>query len=85
MTTAIKTSDDERKTTDSAVIKYEKYARDIPDKFRGNYLKAMKGNSRVCAVKAKCLDCTCWQPKEITLCPATNCPLYPYRPYKPKR
>jgi hypothetical protein len=36
------------------------------------------------AVKAKCLDCTCWQKKEIELCTA-DCPLYPYRPYGAKK
>ena len=31
------------------------------------------------AIRKKCLDCTCYQPKEIRLCPVVNCPLYPYR------
>ena len=30
-------------------------------------------------IRAKCLDCTCGQSKEIRLCPIINCPLYPYR------
>jgi hypothetical protein len=37
------------------------------------------------AVKAKCLDCTCWQKKEIELCTVSDCPLYPYRPYGAKK
>ena len=31
------------------------------------------------AIRKKCLDCTCYQPKEVRLCPVVNCPLYPYR------
>ncbi len=38
------------------------------------------------AIRSKCLDCSCYQPKEIRLCPVTNCPLWPYRMGKrPKR
>jgi hypothetical protein len=44
--------------------------------------KAFEGNSKASAIKAKCLDCTCWQRKEITLCTVTACPLWPYRPYQ---
>ena len=31
------------------------------------------------AIRAKCLDCVCWQPKEVRLCPSEKCPLHPYR------
>ena len=31
------------------------------------------------AIRAKCLDCTDGQPKEVRFCPATDCPLYPFR------
>lgn len=31
------------------------------------------------AIRAKCLDCCCWQQQEVRLCPATYCPLHPYR------
>ena len=31
------------------------------------------------AIRAKCLDCSCGQVKEIRLCPVTKCPLWPYR------
>ena len=37
------------------------------------------------AIRAKCLDCTCFQPKEVRLCVIEKCPLYPYRMgHKPK-
>lgn len=31
------------------------------------------------AIRAKCLDCCCGQPKEVRLCTCVNCPLYQYR------
>ena len=31
------------------------------------------------AIRFRCLDCCGNQPLEVRLCPATNCPLYPYR------
>ena len=31
------------------------------------------------AIRAKCIDCSCGQLKEVRECPITRCPLYPYR------
>ncbi len=31
------------------------------------------------AIRAKCLDCSNGQFKEVRLCPVKNCPLYEYR------
>lgn len=31
------------------------------------------------AIRQKCLDCSCYQPKEVKFCSAVNCVLYPYR------
>jgi hypothetical protein len=31
------------------------------------------------AIRAKCLDCTCYQPAEVRLCPVTACSLWPFR------
>lgn len=31
------------------------------------------------AIRKKCLDCCCYQYKEIRLCTVTKCSLYPYR------
>ena len=31
------------------------------------------------AIRKKCLDCTCYQPKEIKQCRIIDCPIYPYR------
>ena len=41
------------------------------------------------AIRAKCIDCCCFQPKEVRLCTAVNCPLHPFRfgknPYRKVR
>ena len=31
------------------------------------------------AIRKKCLDCSCWQPKEVRECTVIDCPIYPYR------
>ena len=31
------------------------------------------------AIRKKCLDCSCFQPKEVRLCTCVDCPIYPYR------
>lgn len=31
------------------------------------------------AIRAKCMDCTCYQSKEIRQCTAKDCSLYPFR------
>jgi len=31
------------------------------------------------AIRARCLDCSAFQPKEVRLCPAKDCPLWQYR------
>ena len=40
-------------------------------------------------IRRKCLDCVCYQPREVELCPTERCALWPYRmgkdPYKTPR
>jgi hypothetical protein len=31
------------------------------------------------AIRARCLDCCCEMPKEVRLCPISDCALHPYR------
>jgi hypothetical protein len=50
--------------------------------YLGVFEKAFSGTSRANAIKAKCLDCCCFQRAEITNCAVPNCPLYDYRPYQ---
>ena len=35
--------------------------------------------SVLAAVRAKCLDCCCYEPTEVRKCVATSCPLWPLR------
>ena len=35
--------------------------------------------TRAKAIRAKCLDCSCYQQKEVRLCPVVDCALWPYR------
>jgi hypothetical protein len=61
----------------------EKKASEIPLKYRQSYLRSVSGQAAPRhAIKAFCLECVCWQLKEVVLCPSVSCPLYPYRPYQ---
>jgi len=60
----------------------EKRLKEIPKSYRNNYLKAMRGKSKVSAIKAFCLECMGWQRNEVKNCCSKMCPLYPYRPYQ---
>lgn len=46
------------------------------------FLKAFSGKSKASALKAKCIDCSCGEQKEITYCQVKSCPLWLYRPYQ---
>ena len=65
--------------------KQQKRYNDIPELYKANYKKAIEQNSKAAALKAKCMDCCCWQRKEVTLCVATDCPLHKYRPYQAEK
>ena len=54
----------------------------IPKAYRANYKKAIHGKSLRACVNAQCLECVCWQIKEIRLCTSLACPLYAVRPYQ---
>ena len=42
-------------------------------------------SSKALAVKAKCLDCCCWQVERIKDCSSVTCPLWRVRPYQDAR
>jgi hypothetical protein len=50
--------------------------------YHGIFKKAYAGNSKATALRAKCLDCCCWQRTEVAQCTAKACPLWLYRPYQ---
>jgi len=54
----------------------------IPERYKKQHEKALRGHSETAAINAKCLDCMCWQREEVRKCTITDCSLYPYRPYK---
>jgi len=54
----------------------------MPVTCRNTYLRAMRGKSMAAAIKAHCLECCGWQRREVEMCTALACPLYPYRPFK---
>lgn len=37
------------------------------------------------AIRERCLNCSCWIPKEVTHCTFKDCPLYPFRTGKGKQ
>ena len=45
----------------------------------GGKEKTIKNLTPLKAIREKCLDCVCWSPKEVKLCPDTYCVNYPFR------
>ena len=63
----------------------ECHAKYIPASVKGIYLKAARGQaSPRRAIAGECLDCMCWDRKEVGQCHLMMCPLWPYRPYQVK-
>lgn len=56
--------------------------RQMPAKYRATYRRAVEGRSLRACVNAQCLECVCWQSREVTLCTDLGCPLYAVRPYR---
>lgn len=56
----------------------------IPDTQKAVFKKAYEGKSRTAAVKAKCLECCCFQREEVRNCTVRSCPLWMYRPFSGK-
>ena len=44
-----------------------------------NQMNKRKKLTPIKAIRAKCLDCCCGSWKEVRLCPADDCPIWPYR------
>jgi len=54
-----------------------KYERKTKQVLQG--IKEGKGVSLLKILRLKCLDCCCWQEREVRLCPAEDCILHPFR------
>lgn len=46
----------------------------VPLKYTGEVI-----TNPIKVIRRKCLDCCCYQPEEVKLCPATDCVLFPFR------
>jgi hypothetical protein len=52
------------------------------EKFVKDFVQKCKDQIRqspLDAIRAKCLDCCCYQQNEISLCPVVDCPNYYFR------
>ena len=59
------------------------FIQNMPQSYRRLFLDVFEEQkSKSKALKAKCLDCTNFQQKEITFCTAVSCPLHAFRPYQ---
>ncbi len=65
---------------------------DVLPRYRPMYDRAMRGNSRMSAVRLNCLECSGWRPSEVRRRGISTCPFYLYRlsgkkgpPVGPKR
>lgn len=54
---------------------------DTPHTQRNTFLKAFAG-SKAAAIKAKCLDCSGCERREVTKCTVKRCPLWVVRPFQ---
>src|SRR5262245_50952604 len=58
-------------------------ARVVPPSARGIVERAFVGKaSPRAAIKAKCLDCCCYDRGEVVACTVVLCPLHSYRPFQ---
>lgn len=60
-----------------------RYLEATPSKVRALFGKVFEGvTSPRQAIKAKCLDCSHHDRREISLCGVATCPLWAYRPFQ---
>lgn len=60
---------------------FEQIAKSIPPTFSHYVNKAKRGSVKA-MVALKCIDCSGFQRREITLCTQSDCALYPIRPFQ---
>lgn len=67
-------------------IRQAKFLEQVGESCYGIIRRAFEGTSSPRqAIKAKCLDCCCFNRDEVKHCPVVLCPLHTYRPYQDKR
>ena len=52
------------------------YLKTIPETMQATFKKAFSGKGLRAAIKAKCLDCSCFSRNEVAQCTVVNCPLF---------
>lgn len=57
----------------------EEFMEDVDDEDMEEISSDSKILTPIKAIRAKCMDCCCYQRNEVAACPCTNCPLWPYR------
>lgn len=74
----------EKSTTKNTLL--NNYLRKLKKSYRRLFYDVFYGKKSYSkAVKAKCLDCSCFERVEITHCEVKTCPLYKIRPYQVKK
>lgn len=63
-------ADVERTTVDKPMIKHT---------FKYKDTEKTMSLSPTKAIRQKCIECSCWNDKEVRDCPCTDCALYPFR------
>lgn len=67
------------------VLEMERRLRQIPQSQQALLRRCFQGKAgKALRLKAKCLDCCCYQKIEVRDCTAVLCPLWSVRPYQKK-
>ena len=84
----------ERRTEQSALTPLERleragaptqYGEEMRATYVYGYIKAHTTASKAAAIKAKCLECCCWDRVAASACDIDACPLYNHNPWRKKR
>jgi hypothetical protein len=72
------------KFIDGIHCRNKSYFKGVPRPYQKLFMEIYLGKitNKTLAVKAKCLDCCCFDRKEIAECPAQTCPLWQFRYWK---
>lgn len=68
----------------STETRLKEYMSKIPSSMQGIITRAFTKKGFKDRVKAKCLDCCCFQREEVKECKSVTCPLHQIRPYQDK-
>jgi len=74
-------------THSEAIPPVPKGVRNVPERYKARYLRALSGKSMRAGVSSFCAECVGWEglPDSVRECTAPGCPLFRYRPYRKSR